>query len=104
MYFVVFIKKYDAILTFFRGAIIPSTPKVILPDPADQQNHNFAEDLSFPIIENQAARRKLIDNEETIKNNNARETPAKKDQDKDGYQFKVGHLPAWAKKQVEKMT
>ena len=57
--------------------------------------------MSFPIIENQPARRKLVHDDETIKNNNARETPARKDQNKDGYEFDVGHLPAWAKKQVE---
>ena len=76
---------------------------MILPDPADKQNHNYGEDMDFPIIENQAVRRKLID-EETIKNNNANvATPTvKKDQEKDGYEFSVGQLPAWAKKQVSK--
>ena len=84
-----------------RAAIIPSTPKVILPDLADEQNHNYGEDVDFPIIENQAVRRKLID-EETIENNNATVTTptVKKDQEKDGYEFSVGQLPAWAKKQV----
>ena len=84
-----------------RAAIIPSTPKVILPDLADEQNHNYGEDVDFPIIENQAVRRKLID-EETIENNNASVTTptVKKDQEKDGYEFSVGQLPAWAKKQV----
>ena len=88
-----------------RAAIIPSTPKVILPDPADEQNHNYGEDMDFPIIENQAVRRKLID-DDTIKNNNANvSTPTvKKDQEKDGYEFSVGQLPAWAKKQVRTLV
>ncbi len=83
-----------------RGAIIPSTPRVILPDLDDDRNHNrLEEDLDFPITDSQAARLKF----NALRNNNSRASETGIEDEEEGYRFSVGQLPAWAKKQVNRV-